>query len=281
MKRIILSTLVLLLLAACSKPQPQKVEVPKRQGWHPSLPTLIGDVASVTITEYYPIEELGEIAKAFESRTEYKFNKRGDVVEQISYDSDNSVLNRCLYTYNSEHRMTQNAWYKQNGELDWNTQYIYDKHGILVEDIDYNGDGSIRGRSRFGYNSDGKRTEEQSYNGEDILQWRVLLKYNANGNLVEDAAYWTYGELDYRNLYRYDSEGRLFEEFEESCNSPMKRNTYKYDSEGRIIEKRIYTEGEPTALELNYHYDSMGNVVKIAPSTPNSIISEFEVAYRK
>lgn len=281
MKRIIFSAIVALMLAACAKPQPQKVAVPTRQGWHASLPTLVGDVKSVTATEYYTFEESGEIVKTVESRTEYKLNKRGDVVEQISYDQDNSVSDKCLYTYNSEQRMTEKAWYKRNGELDWKTRYIYDKHGILVEEIDYNGDGSIRSKSRFGYNSDGKKTEERSYNIDDILQWRALLKYNLNGHLVEDAAYWLYGGLDYRYLYRYNAEGQLIENVEASDNAPMKRNTYKYDSEGRLIEKCIHTEGQTTVLELHYHYDSMGNVVKIAPSTSNNIVTEYEIVYRK
>ena len=281
MKRIIFSAIVALLLTACAKPQPQKVAVPTRQGWHASLPTLVGDVESVTATEYYTFEEACEIAKAVESRTEYKFNKRGDVVEQISYDSDNSVSDKCLYTYNSEHRMTEKAWYKRSGELDWKTRYIYDKHGILVEEIDYNGDGSIRSKSRFGYNSDGKKTEETSYNSNDILQWRALLKYNSKGHLVEDAAYWLYGGLDYRYLYRYNAEGQLIENIEASDNAPMKRNTYKYDSEGRLIEKCVHTEGQTTVLELHYHYDLMGNVVKITPSTSNNIVTEYEIVYRK
>lgn len=279
MKRIILSAIVVLIFAACSQPQIQKVAVPTRQGWHASLPTLVGDVANITATEYYTIEESGEIVKAIESRTEYKFNNRGDVVEQIGYDSDNSVCDKCLYTYNSEHRMTEKAWYKRNGELDWKTQYIYDKHGILVEEIDRNGNGSIRSKTRFGYNSDGKITEERNYNGDDILQWRKLLIYNSKGRLVENAAYWPYGGLDYRYRYRYNTEGQLIENLEESSDSPMKRNTYKYDSEGRLIEKCIYTEGRTTSLELNYHYDSMGNVVKIDPSTPNNIVTEYTITY--
>lgn len=281
MKRIILSTIVALLFVACSQPQTQKVAVPIRQGWHTSHPTLLGDVASVIATEYYPIEVSGEIAKAIESRTEYKFNKRGDVIEQISYDSDNSVLDKCLYTYNSEHRMTEKAWYKRSGELDWKSQYIYDKYGILVEEVDYNSDGSIRSKTRFRYNSNGQKTEDINYSSEDILQWRSLLIYNSKGHLVEEGAYWIYGGLDYRNRYRYNAEGQVIESLEESDNSPMKRNTYKYDSEGRLIEKCVYTEGQTAALELNYHYDSMGNVVKIAPSSPNNIVTEYEIVYRK
>ena len=281
MKRIILSTIVVLLFVACSQPQTQKVAVPTRQGWHTSLPTLLGDVASVIATEYYPIEESGEIVKAIESRTEYKFNERGDVVEQISYDRDNSVLDKCLYSYNSEHRMTESSWIGFNGKPFFKTRYIYDNNGVLTQEVSYNGDGAMCNKSIFKYNSKGQKTEEISYDSKNVLRWRALLKYNAKGYLVEDAAYWVYGGLDYRNLYKYNTEGKRIEEIEESVESPIKRNTYKYDSEGRLIEKCVYTEGQTTALELIYSYDSMGNVVKIAPSTPNNIVSEYTITYRK
>ena len=281
MKRILFSAIVTILLVACSQPQTSKVVVPTRQGWHSTLPTLLGDVESVTATEYIPILESGNIVKEFESRTEYKFNKRGDVVEQISYDRDNSVLDKCLYSYNSEHRMTESSWIGFNGKPFFKTRYIYDNNGVLTQEVSYNGDGAMCNKSIFKYNSKGQKTEEISYDSKNVLQWRALLKYNAKGYLVEDAAYWVYGGLDYRNLYKYNTEGKRIEEIEESVESPMKRNTYNYDSEGRIAEKLIYSEDQPTALVLSYQYDLVGNVVKIASSDPNSLVTEFEVVYRK
>ena len=281
MKRVIISTIAILLFAACSKPQTQKVPVPTRQGWHKDMPELKGDVESVTATEYITFVESDKLSKEFESRTEYKFNKRGDVVEQISYDRDGSVLDRCLYTYNSEHRMTKSSWIGFNDKPFFKTRYIYDNNGVLTQEVSYDGDGAMCNKSIFKYNSKGQKTEEISYDSKSALQWRVLLKYNTKGLLVEEGAYCVYGEPIYRRLYKYNTEGKLIEEFEESCNSPMKRNTYKYDSEGRIITKSVCIEGEPEELKFDYHYDSMGNVVKIAPSTPNSIITEFEIAYRK
>jgi hypothetical protein len=281
MKRILLSAIVTILLVACSQPQTSKVVVPTRQGWHSTLPALLGDVESVTATEYLPILESGNIVKEFESRTEYKFNERGDVVEQISYDRDSSVLDKCLYSYNSEHRMTESSWIGFNGKPFFKTRYIYDNNGVLTQEVSYNGDGAMCNKSIFKYNSKGQKTEEISYDSKNVLQWRALLKYNAKGYLVEDAAYWVYGGLNYRYLYRYNSEGKLIEGIEEGEGAPTKRYTYKYDSKGCIAEKLIYSEDQPTALVLSYQYDLVGNVVKIASSSPSDIVTEYEIIYRE
>ncbi|MBR5106129.1 MAG: hypothetical protein IKU93_06840 [Alistipes sp.] len=281
--------LSMLLFVSCSDSASNGVAVPTRQGWHTDLPELNGDVESVVHVQYATSLKGGKLEKRCVSREVYRFNQRGDVVEKLDYLGDDSKLwSRCVYTYDEEHRMTEEAWFRGNGLLDWNTRYRYDERGVLVEEIRYNSAGVMTGRALFAYDDADRKFEEAVYDENNELQSLILSTYDDKGNLVVDAGYYVDGTIDYMWKYSYDAEGREVEFVE--CDvegEPFRVTTVEYSAEGRIFTIAM-SDGVTSKTKVVYEYDAKGNVVRTTqtsivpqPSTScDSFITEFDITYR-
>ena len=94
-------------------------EAPKRQGWDDYVyGPLYGDVESVTYTKYDIADKFGEIVngKCLEKAV-YKFNLKGDVVEEARYNGDGSLCSKTLYKYDERGNQIEEATYNGDGSL--------------------------------------------------------------------------------------------------------------------------------------------------------------------
>ncbi len=289
MRHSLLVTIVLsaLLFASCSDSASKRVAVPTRQGWHKDMPELKGDIDRVTYTQYVD----GKSKASCVDRQVYVFNQRGDVVERVEYlGNDEKVWGRCVYTYDEEHRMTEEAWFKANGLLDWNARYKYDERGAMVEEIRYNSSGVMMGRTLYAYDDADRSIEEAIYDENNELQSLILRTYDDKGNLVVDAGYYVDGAIDYMFKYEYDDEGREVEFVEcDVDGKPFRMTIFEYTADGYIITSGLVDGSEYNSARWVYDYDDKGNVVRMTqtpivpqPSSPsNGYISEFDITYRE
>ena len=134
------TTLFLLLVAfaGCLTAYPQKKEAPKRQGWNDyhDYGPLYGNVESITITRYELTDKFGEITKEEVREKEfYKFNLKGNVVEQYKYDRVGSQNYKYLNKYDSQGNKIEKASHNADGALYWKTLYKYDSQGNCIEEV--------------------------------------------------------------------------------------------------------------------------------------------------
>lgn len=279
--------LSILFLASCSDSASKRMMVPTRQGWHKDLPELKGDVESITHTQYLD----GKSQKNCIGKDVYLFNQRGDVAEKLDYlGNDSKLWSRCVYAYDDEHRMTEEAWFRANGLLDWNARYRYDERGALVEEIRYNSSGVMMGRTLYAYDDADRITEKAIYDENNELQSLILRTYDDKGNLVVDAGYYVDGTIDYMFKYGYDAEGREVELVECDIEGhPFRMTAIEYDAEGQIVTEGMIDGSVTSKSKWVYDYDAKGNVVRmtqtsIVPQPSNSsncYIAEFDITYRE
>ena len=114
MKRTILFAVLLSLLTVSVSAQ--KAKAPARQCWdNESDGPLYGDVESVTIAEYKFNNFRGIVVKYMNRKDVSKFNRQGDVIEKVDYNSDGSLDGKCLYKYDSQGNFTEQTRYE--GEI--------------------------------------------------------------------------------------------------------------------------------------------------------------------
>ena len=248
--------------------------IPTRQGWNQELPALNGDVEQVIVTQYF----VG--TTSLEMKDIYKFNLRGDVVEKIEYDG-NTPWNTCRYTYDTEGKMTEEAWFKSDNSLDWRALYTYHSDKGFIDEKSLNSNGEVRSISLRRYNTDWKVADEANYDSEGVLQSTIFYQYDSNGNLTEEAGYFGNGVMEYKYRFERDTNGRIIEMKEcDIDNRPIRHIAYSYNSQGRLSEEIVHDDNGVESKWL-YRYDTRGNVVKIEPTEKRNIVTEFRIKYRK
>lgn len=119
----------------------KKAEAPKREGYPEYYPTLYGDIESVIIRKYYVEDKFGEIVKEeMKESRKFTFNQHGDVIEEVGYNSDESIDDKTSYKYDPVGNRIEEASYNDDGNLGGKTLYKYDSKGNVVEIMSYQGE---------------------------------------------------------------------------------------------------------------------------------------------
>lgn len=166
--------------------------------------------------------------------------------EVCKYNTDGSY-NYYLYTdgvisqyaeYGSNHGVTKQCGYDENGKLATTTVYERDAEDHLCTKE---------------YDSEGRLTTEHyrgEYNGEECS---ITKEYDSNGMLTREE--YDSNDVDGDIIKKtYDSEGRLITE--EICKMPfgelVRKKTYEYDSNGKLIAEKEYNSDNELVKEKRY-----------------------------
>ena len=231
--------------------------------------------------------------------TETEYDKAGNKIKQIIYNSDGNMYTQKKYTYDNAGNLTEYEDYTsgvnnyketyeydeagdRTGRMDYfdddlyrRWEYEYDEAGRLKHYSVYNGDGDICGYEDHvyeydeagnvikdvtsGYDTAGADSTNGSWYYTDEDQYQ----YDKTGNIEKETHYWN-GDLFYWSEWEYDEKGQLLTEIEyyDDGVSIRTKDEYEYDSDGKRI-KRIRTEYEKTEKEITeYRYDEWGNLIE-------------------
>ena len=148
---------------------PAKPEPPERQGWWEYFP-LYGDVESVVVAGYELEEKFGEVVRGdIKDSKKYYFNKAGDVIERVWYNSNGSLRYKHIYKYDASGNVIEGVVYNSDGSLDSKLIYKYDASGNKIEYAVYNSDGSLDSKHIYKYDASGNMIEMTEYSGEALL----------------------------------------------------------------------------------------------------------------
>ncbi|MBE6213988.1 MAG: hypothetical protein E7131_04835 [Rikenellaceae bacterium] len=254
---------------------------PKRQGLTLNL---YGDVESMTITVYSTPNTICE-------RTIWRFNRRGDAAETVSYDhmgeqirrfvfnydencllsekiiydEDNLLLGRERFQHDNNGRISCVLFYNSNGFLSKKTSYEYDYDGKIKEknEIEYWDVNKPSSTQKYEYDHNGNETKHSYYGMDGSLAWchSCMILYDSNNNKTEEIKLED-GVYDGGLLYKYDTFGNVIERASYGTDKKVyRRDVSTYDSKGNQIEHTRYNDKNIIIEKVTFKYDSYGNVL--------------------
>ena len=247
----------------------KKHTAPYRQGFSfkTDSQSLYGDIESLTATVFFP---KGKV----DNRTIWRFNKRGDATEVISYNHQGKQNRKEIFTYNEIGILTTKHTYDSENLL-WGKQvYLYDSNKRISCVLSYGRDDALERKEMYIYNYNGKlkEKEEVEYWSKDMPPVSTQkYEYDYNGNEINHSYYDMEGSLAWRHSRSilYDSNNNKVEEIimseeedrvnKESCKYKYK---YKYDSDGNRIELAIYNSNGSVIQKITSTYDVNGNLLR-------------------
>jgi YD repeat-containing protein len=192
---------------------------------------LKGRVKSVTITIYNATEKFGEPVKTgIKEKTNvitiqfdikgniipltnegnivgYKYDGRGNKIEETTYTSDSTIVNKNVYKY--------------------------DLKGNIIEEINYNSQGAQTSKETNTYDLNGNllecKTSSNKFHGtidqgQDVIK---KYKYDPTGKTIEYSLNIGNSELAIE-YYKYDNKGNIIELDAKTLKGYSAKNTYKY-----------------------------------------------------
>ncbi len=210
-----------------------------------------------------------------------KYNKFGNVVEQITYKAKdtltfevyeyNSLGNRTQYTkhsggsliiaykkfstYDNNNNLVLETGY--NGTENFKNVYTYDNNNKLIK-IEYFLENRLDEKRTF--LNEGNNTTVKVYNSTGQLISKIGLRHDNKDNLTEEIVYGDNDKVLEKKNYKYDASNNMVEEVKYRLDKFYYRITYKYDQQGDITEIDEETPSESTYAKKTYKYDSNGNL---------------------
>ena len=242
---------------------------------------LKGRVKSITTTVYNATEKFGEPVKEgikekteiitiqFDSKgmithpekganTVYKYDTRGNKIEETTYASDNSTI-------------------------DSKSVFKYDASGNVIEEINYNSGGEQTEKKVNTYDVNGNllvcKKSGNLFNGTRN-QGQALVskyKYDTYGRPIQYSVGIGDGELGSEN-YKYDAKGDVIETTAETFNGVNLKKTYKYtyDANGNWITKVSYSSSAYMNMKAETKADEITERVIEYHKEPAQIEKEYK-----
>ena len=107
----------------------------------------------------------------------HKYDEKGNIVEDNSYDSDGSLSSKHTYKYDEKGNIVEDNNYNFDGRLfDSKTTYKYDEKGNMIEETYYDSDGIPDYKYTYKYKS--KYTCKYEYDKNN--NWTQQVTYENN-----------------------------------------------------------------------------------------------------
>ncbi len=192
-----------------------------------------------------------------------KYNSRGKLIEDIEYDDNDSILDRCILHYNKKELPVAVFLYNAKDSILHTDSSRYTKDGREKEFIRYNSKGNVKYAFLFRYDKQGKIVSKKEVNRQKQLEFRTVFKYNTNNRLVEEITYDALGKMDVKWETNYDEKGNEIKTF---CTGDCPDGggwINKYNNENQIVEYIELNENGTVSGVFQYTYDERGNKTEI------------------
>lgn len=195
---------------------------------------LKGKVMTLTETAYSIIEKSGEVQKGnFVSKFNYKYDNKGDKIEEKLYNPDGSLTQKSTYEYDESGNQIVESRYNSTGSLTQKFTYEYDNNGNLSLGNGYNSNGRLWGKFRYAYDDRSNLIEESMYNQDNKLSWKFTYKHDDKGNQIEMNYYNYIQDTSFleKTIYKYGDY--------DITGNWLKKTTFENDKPKGITERKI------------------------------------------
>lgn len=191
------------------------------------------------------------------SKSKYKYSEVGDLMESSEYNEKNKLCGRIVYTYNSYRQYATQTVFLSDGSME-KGNYFYSGARLLD--------------STVWQTEDRKRVESCLYNAQKLLseksisdngKWveKTTYRYNAQGQASEETFTSAEGKARH-TLYTYDEKGRILSITQQDMNGRQEsRCCWTYDTYGNLLTETWYDENDRQTVHSHcvYTYDAQGN----------------------
>lgn len=191
------------------------------------------------------------------SKSKYKYSEVGDLMESSEYNEKNKLCGRIVYTYNSYRQYATQTVFLSDGSMEKGS-YFYSSARLLDSTV---------------WQTEGKkRMESYLYNAKQLLdeknifengKWmeKNVYRYNAQGLIAEENFTSAEGKA-HRTLYTYDEKDRILSISQQDGNGRQEsRCCWTYDPYGNLLTETWYDENDRQTVHSHceYTYDTQGN----------------------
>lgn len=170
------------------------------------------------------LEKRNDVGIIYEKNT-YKYNAKGKVIKELTYNSDNKIIKSIIKEYHFNNQLKKQEYTLENNRK-W--IYTYDNSGKVMEVFEQN-DNKIS-KKLYSYNDFGKELK--------------IEKFDQNKKRIE------------LETFEYDSKGNMIKNTSVYNDNYNKVKTYQYDESGNCLQAKIYVNGQLThiiEIELTYY----------------------------
>ena len=180
------------------------------------------------------------------NKIEYYYSVNGDINGTYSYDTENLLVKRSEYRYDSDNLKSDYRAFDGTGRLRVRHKYIYTKdvqgNNRITEEKVFNSAGINVLKFNYAYNENGyiSNVELLDYNGDMMRKQEYT--YNTKGKVDKFISYNELNEMDGIFEYTYREDGKLDKIIFRKPLSGDEAVAYKYsyNENGIIVEKNLY-----------------------------------------
>lgn len=195
---------------------------------------------------------------SFSKKTIYKYDKKGNIIEEHSINAmgETEISYRYTYVYDDKLNKIEQQKKDSHGNVIWRVTSKYDQRNNVIEEFDYFAD-ALKRRHVYKYDDKSNMLEWTSYKADGKLDGKNVYEYDGNGRLTEKARYNVEGKLEWRHQYKYDDGGKVKQTL--ACHvlgAIVGKDIYKYNNEN-LIEETFFEikQGKEIAKEQTlYEY---------------------------
>ncbi|GIM57402.1 hypothetical protein CAPN006_17950 [Capnocytophaga canimorsus] len=170
------------------------------------------------------LEKRNDEGIIYEKNT-YKYNAKGKVIKELTYNSDNKIIKSIIKEYHFNNQLKKQKYTLENNRK-W--IYTYDNGGKVMEVFEQND--NKMSKKFYSYNDFGKELK--------------IEKFDQNKKRIE------------LETFEYDSKGNMIKNTSVYNDNYNKVKTYQYDESGNCLQTKIYVNGQLThiiEIELTYY----------------------------
>lgn len=112
-----------------------------------------------------------------QKKESYKYNKAGEIIEHVVYQTDGSIKKKVTKKYNSSGDVVEEESYNGQGQLKKKEVSAYNAFGEKVSEITYDGTGNLHEKALYKYDGKGLKTERLTYDAEGRLVGKKTYSY--------------------------------------------------------------------------------------------------------
>jgi hypothetical protein len=211
------------------------------------------------------------------------YDKKGNVIEVLNYNSKDSVTSVLAYAYDANNNKTSYSRYKGlRSQLTYNKTIKFDEKGNKVvesgfdgasvfnnifsynennkvSEIKYSTDKSLTEKRTFKYS--GSTTEMSILSPSSVVLSREISILDNKNNVLEETKY-IQNNVAQKSNYAYDPTGKKVEEIKENLGTLAYRRKFTYAPNGNLVQISEEKPGVSPFITYQYKYDPKGNVVE-------------------
>lgn len=185
----------------------------------------------------------------------YKYDSTGQLIEELSYKSGDSLVKRSECEYDNKGNKTEMYTYQPDGNVQMKYIYTYDKEGNMLKKDGIDNHGTPTSEDDYEYDNNGNNIMAEGKNYTFGMSYKYVRTFDANGKCTEQDIYAKKDDKNYswKGLSKWDEHGNMIEH--NSFKFPdvpigKETDTFVYDSHGNWIQRNEMDDGKPAKLTV-------------------------------